>query len=358
MQIHSFALATLVLAPSLAHAQMEISVATFGRHTTTPIDLALSPIGSPECDAAMPITISGLETRASARVIDVWWTEGDAACADVATRQAGLCTPVAIDTSTITTADGSVTIAASAHTLFADLAEPCSGTRASRTYFFFDATTAADLTTTFTSSTSGSLAIALDTIAPAAATIDGDAVGDTALTVVWSATPTPAGVRFYVDTNACGHDTAPQSTTLVPGGPSVATALVYGVDASPDFALGQTTFDTSALGWASTRYGETGAMAMTVVDASGNESPLSNLVCIYHARCTGDAGGSSDCRPQGFCAVSAIGTDRSSATWLATLVMITLVLRIRPRRRHRSAACSLDHRSHGRAHRARWSRCT
>lgn len=281
--------------------------------TASPSDLVDGPVGIETCDDTLTLSFAG-----ATQTLDVWWADEGVPCGVAAERQSGACHAVGIGEDALAAEDGVITLTTSAGELFGDLAAPCDGTSETRTFWFFDAEASGDVVTEYPEGAAASLPLVLDTIAPSAPEMEGDAAGDTAITVGWIAPsdlPAPSAVRIYVDPNQCANDLAPRPGSVT----ATAGYFVVETDASTP---GTTTLDTATLGWSATHNGQRGALGMTVLDEAGNESAISELVCIYHARCTGDGGTTPDCAPQGFCSVPAPGAGARTTPGIAVLAVL------------------------------------
>lgn len=271
--------------PSTAFANSP-TVGAFGtgNHMSTGTNLVTAPIGVNECATPIPLTFSGLTTASTTRYVDVWWASSAAANCQTNTVRATTTSPVCRWITSIPYTSGpNVTIMPTAETLFGGC------TTDQRTFFFFDTTTMDETSMTFT--TYWTLDVAIDATAPNAPQISSTPAGDTQIQIAWNAsTFTDLGLNGKVNVysgGACSSSSSDGSGadggtgTLTAGGAAPATALATLGASNP------ATLQTSLLGWSSSSYGESTAIAIAVVDTAGNVSTLSNVVCAQHVRVTG-----------------------------------------------------------------------
>ena len=275
----------LVLAiPVAANAQF-VTTGSFGHHGPSDLadDLVLMPIGRAECDDVIPFDFTALTIGSTERTVDVWRSSGTATCAAAASRlpPTSTCTPVPLEPGVNVRAPASstFTMGVSARELFG------SCTSGTATFWLFDATSAPDETTTFVNAPF--VHIALDVDAPSAPTIPSSLYGDAEIELTWSNPPDlgeGAATFVYFDPAGCSPDDAgvahASSNLLVAG-----AATPHGLLLNEAFlSSGHTTLRLSAglFGWSAARYGEQGALAITVLDSAYNESVLSNVVCVAH----------------------------------------------------------------------------
>ncbi len=276
----SFTLLATLSGPSSAFAQMTPTFAAFGTHGANS-DLVVQPLGASDCATPITFTMSPTVNSATTRYIDVWSASSISANCQIASTRASTtadeCTHVGGIAYLPTNMTATVSITP------AELFGTCE--TATRSFFFFDTTASDDVSTTLT--TYWVITAELDTISPLTPVITSTPVGDASLQITWNASDfTSLGPEAQVDVYAaagCSGASADGSGvdaglggTLVAGGTAPSTHLLRASAVSP------ITLDTALLGWSTSHYGETVAMAIAAVDSSGNISPLSNVVCAEH----------------------------------------------------------------------------
>jgi MYXO-CTERM domain-containing protein len=239
-------------------------------------------------------TFSPVMSTATMRYIDVWSaTATTGNCQQHASRQTTTGTPVCthVTGTQYTPVSNSATVPFSASTLFGGC-----GTNATRTFYFFDAVSNGENTMDY--STYWVITITLTATPPMSPTITVSSLaGDQVVQIPWNSASyasatlgTMGQVHVYADPTGCGSsstgdggggDAGTTTSTLLAGGPVPGSPIASSSATSP------ISFDTSALHWSSSHYGETAAIAIAVSDSGSNYSMLSNVVCLEHVHIDG-----------------------------------------------------------------------
>ncbi len=305
------------------------------------------PIGIEECRANTPLQVqvnnAPFTGTTTALVFDLW-TGGTgpapAACQTATNRRSTTgvppCTRVAWDGPMVTGIQQVVSL--NPQDLFG--AEcTMSGDRA---FFLMAVSASNDTTTDLTTANYVTLRVVMDATRPGAPTV-GDAAGDNAIPVSWtlpSDTGTLSSARVFVDTSAtaCSSgDGGTGTSTLVPGETPPASAAVTVMGGSPTAA----TLDGAAIGLA---YGQSAAVAVSVLDLARNESVLSNVACITRVRvggfwdsyCSEQGLSEEECRARyNGCSVS-VGDRSTGVVALGVLGLALLGATVRTKKRKKS----------------------
>ncbi len=296
-----FAIAVALCAvPSSALAALMASVLAFGTHAT-PVNFMTQPLGLNDCGNAVHIQFTGITSMGTtAQVIDVWRAAAATTmCPTGALARTGtaqVCFPINVSAGNTVTNLTQFNLGVTPSELFGPVpgnlaaVDPCTTPVTTTQYFFFAQTgNAGDTSTMWPAGTYLVMPIAVDTQRPTAPVLNGPAAGDTSVALSWTTgeTGTIGSERVYFDPAGCsggGDGGTGSSSVLMAGAPPPTSALVHTVP-----SLGTSgSVPTSALtGWASGTYGQSGAIAITVLDSAGNESMLSNVICVQHVRVTG-----------------------------------------------------------------------
>lgn len=214
-----------------------------------------------------------------------------------------------------------------------------------RSFFLMAVSAANDTTTDLTTANYVVLRVVFDSQAPSAPVV-ANAAGDSAVALTWtlpSDSGTLSSARVFVDASAtsCSNtDGGVPTSTLVAGATPPASAFTTVTGGSPTTA----TIDASSLGLT---YGQSFAVAVSIIDLARNESVLSNVACVTYVQVEGfwDA----YCREQGLdaaacrarydgCSVGAPGGGRTSLVRSSFVVSLMAVAFFAARLRTRRAA--------------------
>jgi MYXO-CTERM domain-containing protein len=301
--------------PAGASAQVRCTIGAFGGHLTGD-DLALTPIGIAECDLRIPIAVSGLTMSSTQRYLDLWRADAPSASCELGTMRASstTCESLGLAASDVGfTGTAAQTLMVTPRQLFGQC-----DTSATETLYLFDAASTGDVSTSYTTADFCTLALALDVSPPAAPTLSPAGPAGDAVMLTWSNPPDlgpRAGMAAYVDRTGCGGG------SLVAGAAGPLDHRVFTL--RPGAPITRTQIPTSAFGWSSTTFGEQVAIAITVGDSAGNDSVLSNVICVTHAAVASDAGMSAP-PSGGGCACRAGRVGQSGTGWPALLAMAAL----------------------------------
>lgn len=268
------------------------------------------PIGLAECQANTPLEVqvnNAPFTGTTTSLVFDLWTGGTgpapAACETATNRRSSTgtppCTRVPWDGPMVNGIQQVVTL------LPQDLFGPECTMSGDRAFFLMAVSASNDTTTDLTNANYVALRVVMDATRPGAPTVD-DAAGDNAIAVSWtlpSDTGTLSSARVFVDASAgaCGSgDGGTGTSTLVAGETPPASAAVTVTGGSPTSA----NIDGAAIGLA---YGESAAVAVSVLDLARNESVLSNVACITRVR----VGGFWD----GYCAEQGLSEEECRARY-------------------------------------------
>lgn len=292
--------------PSAAAAQMTARFLEYGTARGAPGTDANTyfvnwPLSEAECTAnvGIPIRLDMVPIGTPTRTLDLWdvgaGSGTPAACQDSATR-ASTTSPICkhMDWSGIGATITPLEIAIPPQDFFPD---GCTGS-ADRNFYIMALSSQGDTSETLTATHYARVRVVLDAVAPGAPTAS-SAAGDASITVGWTnptGTETLAEARIYVDLAGCGGGDGGTST-LMPGGTPPGTYFARVMGGSPTSA----SLSSTALGL---DYGESAAVAVTLVDLARNESRLSNVVCVtrvdvsgfWDAYCAGSGLTLEECR--------------------------------------------------------------
>jgi hypothetical protein len=335
---------------SSASAQMTGIYLAYGERGSPGTDSSLYfttwPVGIEECQANTPIQVqvnnAPFTGTTTALVYDLW-TGGTgpapAACESALNRRSTTgtppCTRVAWDGPMVTGIQQVVSL--NPQDLFG-AACTMSGDRA---FFLMAVSASNDTTTDLTTANYVALRVVMDATRPEPPNVT-DAAGDNAIPVSWTLptdTGTLSAARVFVDrtATACSSgDGGTGTSTLVPGATPPTTATLTVTGGSPTTA----TLDGASIGL---EYGESAAVAVSVLDLARNESVLSNVACITRVR----VGGFWDsyCSEQGLseeeCAARYNGCSasvgrRSVGAPLAIMGLVLLGAAVRSKKRKKS----------------------
>lgn len=341
---------------SVAEAQLTFTFAAYGTRGTPSASATYFqtlPLSGDECDANTPISISVLNapwdsTGQNPRSWTLWRGGSGTTTGNCTAGSSRIVTSGSTPACTLVSTFGPELIESATETLSVrpqDLFPDCSIASADLNFFLLamsgDAST--DQSTIATGYYFNFRAV-LDGQAPPAP-VATDGFGDQAITVSWtpaSSSGTLGGASIYVDVAAscAGGDGGVRSSLLVPGEAPPSTInpvrTITGTGTS-------TTVDPTTLGLELDE-GVVGAVA--VRDVAGNESVLSNLICLRRVQVSGFW--DSYCREQGLsqadcnarygsCSVSHVGGGGSVPGGLGALGLVLAGLLVRRKRRHRAA---------------------
>lgn len=333
--IVALAVAASALAPARASAQIMYTIQEFGDRQA-PVELYGTngrPLSEAECTANVDIPIDIVNAPydiGTTQVISIWRGAPTSAACQTATNRRNTGTgepPCTFVTSIpLTAAMQSIELGVQ------DAFESC-GTATELEFWFLVVNSAMDTSTDVPVTNYFTLRAALDPTPPAAPTELMSTPGDAQIQISWT---NPEGLeplekaRIYYDSMGCDAAGEVTSTTLVGGAAAPSGTPAIDVDGQ---AVRTATVSGEQLG---IDYDAYAAVAVALVDRAGNESVLSEPICVQRVQVSGfwdaycsERGMDVDtCSETYGCGVGRPGARGSAAAfWVAMLAMIGAALR-------------------------------
>ncbi len=270
-------------ASGAAHAQIMVLVSPIGDRGTPPNfdPMTGRPLGAAECATeSMTFTLSNITTTTG--VIDVWRAPPAVDCTQTASRMLNAGTSMCTYVGAVGMVDANM------ETVMATVAElwgtDCSSSTPQSTarFTFLRVGTAGDRATPVVAADAGTVTMTLDNVAPNAPAVAArQSSGEPILVTYEPGTERTGGADLYYDPDGTCTDGVPTSMLLVPG------AMPTSGRVGGHTGLNQRSIEIAGATIGLRAVGEQAVVAVAVRDAAGNQSVLSELICVTRVNVAG-----------------------------------------------------------------------